>query len=202
MSAAGAAPSSNLTGVAVVLGILVLILARRTVRMVRGTAYSWTRLVFFAGLYVLLFTVFGALTIVAAIGSWGTYGGGLLVPYAGIVVVSATVAAPYVQRIVRFERRTDGRWYYRLPWVVPALTLGLFVTRFVAEIVVFGFAATTVSTHPTALAPGVLLVLVGIDLLFGISVGLLIGRAIGVRRAFRQLPSLSEAPSTPPLPSG
>lgn len=199
---ASAAPSPGLQTVAIFLAILILILVRRTYRIVRGTVYSLGRLVVFAGFYVLLFAAFGALTIYAAIGSWGDLGYGLLVVYAVVPIGSALAAAPYVERIVRFERRGDGNWYYRLPWMIPVLTLGLFVTRFLAEIAVFGLAATTSFVLPSRLPPGVLTVLVGIDLLFGVSVGLLLGRAIGVHRAFRALPSASTAEAPPPLPSG
>lgn len=170
--------------------------------MVHGTAYSWARLIVFAGFYVLLFGAFGAVTIYTAVGTWGTYGGALVAPYAGVVATAAILSAPYVRRIVRFERRADGRWYYRLPWIVPVLTLGLFVARFVAEFAVFGLAATTSFVLPTSVPSDVLLVLVGIDLTFGISVGLLIGRAIGVYRAFGDLPSPPDVTPSPPLPSG
>lgn len=202
MSPPAAAPTSGLTGVGFFLAILVLILVRRTYRMVLGTAYSLARLVVFAGFYVVLFSAFGALTIYTAIGTWGTLGAALVAPYAGIVVAAAILAAPYVRRIVRFERRADGRWYYRLPWAVPLLTLVLFVARFAAEIAVLGLAATTSLVLPTSLPAGVLLVLVGIDLTFGVSVGLLIGRAIGVHRAFGALPTAPEPMPSPPLPSG
>ena len=195
-------PSTGFEGIAIFLVILVLILVRRTLGLVRGTRYSLPRLITFAGLYALLFGALGALTIYAAVGTWGPIGGTLSVPYAAVVLGAALLAAPYVQRIVRFERREGGAWYYRLPGIVPVLTLGLFLLRFVAEIAVFGIQAVSSPVLPSTLPENVLGVLVGIDLLFGVSVGLLLARAIGVSRAFRALPPAPEATTAPPLPSG
>ncbi len=185
----------------VVLAIVFLFLARRTYRMVRGMRYSAARLFVYSGLYVLLFVLFAFITIYAATSAWGMYAESLVVPYGAVVAAAAVLSTPFVRRIVRFERREDGREYYRLPWVVPVLSLVLFVVRFTVELFIFGLASTTSFFLPTSLPTVLLLVLIVIDLLFGVSVGLLLGRAVGVRSAHEELASApAEPPRSPPLP--
>ncbi len=186
---------SDLTPVLIVLGILVVVLARRTYAMVTGTRYSIGRLFGFTAFYVFLFGVLAFSTLYGAVASWGLDAIWLVLPY--VVAGALVVAEPYVRRIVRFERRDHGSWYYRLPLLVPVLYLGLFVLRFGAEILLFGVSAATSFLLPTSLPTGLLVTLVAIDLLFGVSVGLLLGRAIGVYRAFGKLSAVPE--NTPPL---
>lgn len=198
-------PLSAVAPELIVLAVFVLILARRTVGQLRGARYSASRLFGFAGLYILLFVALAAATLYAAVTSWGEEAYLLLVPYGAVPVVGAYLAAPYVRRIVRFELRADGQWYYRLSWHVPVLYLSLFVGRIVAEIAVFGLSAVLITFPPPAPpSSAAVFILVGVDLLFGLSLGLLVGRGIGVFRAYRDLPSRSGAPPppSPPLPSG
>jgi hypothetical protein len=194
------AAASNLTPEAVVLIFIVLILARRTYAQIQGARYSVERLAVFAGFYVLLFAALAAGTLHAALAAWGTPAYLLIVPYAVVPAVSALVAAPYIERVVRFELRPDGIWYYRLSWHIPVLYLVLFVARIAAEVAVFGGSAVLV-TFPPPSPPSVaaLYLLVGVDLLFGVSLGLLIGRGLGVYRAHRALPP-TPGTAPPPLP--
>ena len=180
--------------------IVVFILVRRTLRMLSGTRYSADRLIAFAGIYVLLFAALAAATLYAASISWGPNALVLIAPYVALPVAAAWVVAPYVQRIVRFERRDNDEWYYRLTWHIPALYLSLFVARFFAEIVVYGPSAAFAFPPPAPPSGPALWVLIGVDLLFAISLGLLVGRGLGVFRAYRALPATPLPPS--PLPSG
>lgn len=195
-------PPSDLGTAAVFLGLIVLILVRRTYASIRGTRYSVGRLVGFTGFYVFLFATLAFTTLYGALGAWGARGWLLLAPYVGVVLGTTGVAARYVRRIVHFERRDGGPWYYRLPWLIPALYLALFVIRFGVELGISGLSAVTSFLLPTSISTGLLLLLVGLDLLFGVSVGLLIGRAVGVYVAFRDLPTSSEPPPAPPLARG
>ena len=190
----------------IVLVILVLILVRRTYRQIQGAPFSAGRLFGFAAVYVLLFGVLAAGTLFAAMDSWGSAAYGLLVPYGAIPIGAAVFAAPYVQRIVRFEHREDGQWYYRLSWHIPVLYLVLFLTRVAAEIVAFG-PSTLIVSFPPPVPPSLVMlyVLIAVDLLFGVSLGLLLGRGIGVYRAHREVLAGEETSRTsppPPLPSG
>ena len=106
-----------------VLGILVVFLARRTYAMVQGARYSAGRLFGFTGFYVFLFALLAIPTLYAAVGAWGLFGWLLLAPYVAVPAAAAVMAVPYVRRIVRFDLRGEGRWYYHLPLLIPVLYL-------------------------------------------------------------------------------
>ncbi len=185
----------------VFLVLIVALLARRTYRLVTGVRYASDRLAVFAGFYVFLFAALAFTTLYAAVGAWGTVGGLLVAPYVAVPAAAAVLAEPYVRRIVRFEPRGDGHLYYRLPWLIPVLYLVLFVLRFGLELAIFGFALVTSFFLPTSIPVGLLLVLVGVDLLFGFSTGLLIGRTVGVYRGhadFEKAAASAPLPSAPP----
>jgi hypothetical protein len=193
--------SSDLAPAVLVLVLFVLILARRTYAQITGARFSAGRLFGFTGFYVLLFVALAFPTLYAAVDAWGIDGALLLVPYVVVPLAAAWVATPYVRRIVRFEQRDGGAWYYRLPWIVPVLYLVLFIVRFGAEILIFGLAVVSSFFAPSSVPAGLIFLLVGIDLLFGASTGLLIGRSVGVYRAHVDL--LHRTAATPgPLSSG
>jgi hypothetical protein len=195
--------SADASTAVIVLLFIVLILARRTYLMVQGTRYSTGRLVAFGAFYVLLFVALAFTTLYAAVGTWGPDGVLLLAPYVAVPVLAAVLVVPYVRRIVRFERRDDGQWYYRLPGLIPVLYLTLFVFRILAEFAVFGIAGLAFSFPlPAPPSVGALEILIGVDLLFGFSLGLLVGRGIGVYRAHRDLPAEPASPAHAPLPEG
>ncbi len=189
--------SSDISTAVVVLVLIVAILARRTYLLMRGARYSPGRLFGFTGFYVLLFALLALPTLFAAVSSWGVYGWLLIAPYVAVPALAAVAAVPYVRRIVRFEERGSGQWYYSLPWLIPILYLTLFVLRFVLEIVLFGPAVVASFALPTSIPTSALLVLVGVDLLFGLSTGILMGRSVGVYRAFVSRSLESTAPRSP-----
>jgi hypothetical protein len=196
-------PPSSLTPAIIVLLLFVLIVVRRTYAQLRGARFSVGRLFAFAGLYVLLFAFLAFGTLYAAVGTWGSDAYLLLALYVAVPVAAAYVAAPYIRRVVHFERQADGGWTYRLSWHVPVLYLVLFLVRIAAEIAIFGLSGVLVSYPPPA-PPSVMAleILVGVDLLFGLSLGLLVGRGLGVYRGYRDLPgSASGPPASPPLAS-
>jgi hypothetical protein len=196
-----AASSPDLTTTLIIFLILVFFLARRTVALLQGTRYSVGRLTAFASFYVLLFGLLAFSTVFTVIGLWGSIGYALIPAYAAVVVAATLVARPFVQRRVVFESRSDGEWYYRLPVVVPALYLVLFVVRFGVEIVVLGPSFLASPFLPPSLPTGLVAVLVGVDLLFGMSTGILIGRSVGVYQAFQSRPAGSAGTGSGPLPS-
>jgi len=198
-------PPSSVTPELVVLVLIIAIIARRTVLQLQGARYSVGRLFGFAAFYVLLFVALAFATLYAALVAWGSTGYLLVVAYVAVPALGGYLAAPYVRRIVRFERRDNGEWYYRLSWHIPILYLALFTARIVAEIAVFGLAGVAFTIPPPAPpSTGALEILVGVDLLFGLSLGLLLGRGVGVYLAHRDLPPEAQAspsPPPPPLPS-
>lgn len=198
------APPSPVTTEIVIFAILVLFLVRRTLRMVSGAVYSVGRVFVFAALYILLFVALAFTTLFAAVVDLGPNAYSLLLPYAAVPVVAGLFAAPYIRRAVAFEHRVDGQLYYRLSWYLPALYLTLFVTRFVAEFLVLGPSALTFAfPPPTPSSLAGLYALIGVDLLFGVSLGLLVGRGVGVYLAHGDFTSQQTAPPpSPPLPSG
>jgi hypothetical protein len=198
-----ATPSSNVEPLLFLVVILVLLLVRRTYAQLQGARYSVGRLFAFAGIYVVIFGLFAYGTLYAAAAVWGPVAYGLIAAYVAVPGVAAVLSAPYVEKIVRFEFRAYGGWYYRLPWLVPVLYLILFVTRFGAELVIYGASGLATFPPPAPPTTAALEVLVGVDLLFGVSLGLLVGRGFGVYRAYQHLPlHPSEVPASPPLSSG
>jgi hypothetical protein len=181
MSDATSAPVT--TGV-FILALIVLLMVRRTYVLSQGTPYSPVRVFGYGAFSTILFVAFGASTIYVAVGTWGWIGLALIAPYAGVVVAAALIARPRVQALVKFERRADQQLYYRLPIIVPVLTLVLFIVRAAAEIYLFGLAALVTFTFPTSAPLGTLVVLIAVDLLYGVSIGLLYGRGLGVRAAY------------------
>ncbi len=193
----GAASLGSLAPTFVVLALIVLVMARRTYAVARGTRYSAGRLFGYAAFSAAVFGLFAASTLFVAVGAWGTTADLLLAPYAGVVAAAAVVAEPRVRRLVRFEPREGGSLYYRLPFVVPMISFGLFVARLAVELLLLGPAVFASATLPGSLPTASLAVLVAFDLAYGVSVGLLWGRATGVYRAYGARPP--PAAASPPL---
>ncbi len=184
----------------IVVAILVLVVARRTYANLHGAYYSADRLFAYAGFAAAFFVLFAASTLYPALGTWGPTAWALLAPYAAVPAVVAWQTAPHVQRVVRFERRGDGRTYYQLPWLVPVLYLVLFAARLAIEVVLFGASGAFAVTFPTSLPASTLAVLVAFDLLYAASVGLLLGRSFGIRAAYRAAPVAEPPASAPTAP--
>jgi hypothetical protein len=164
--------------------------------MIQGARYSVGRLVVFAALYVFFFVLLAVSTLSTVVALWGVAGYALAAVYAAVVIASAHVARPFVHRRVRFEERSDGSWYYRLPVVVPALYLVLFVVRFAVEIVALGPSFLSSPFNPPSVSTSLVAVLIGIDLMFGVSSGILVGRSQGVYRAYQTRPTSSPGMSS------
>ncbi len=178
--------SNTLTTGIIVLAVIVIIMVRRTIALHSGTPYSGARVFGYGAFQTFLFLFFGASTIYVAYGTWGPIGLSLIAPYALVVIGAALVAEPRVRRRVQFETREGGQVYYRLPIVIPLITLVLFAVRLSVEIALFGLAAVFTFTFPTTLPLGALALLIVVDLLYGASVGILYGRGFAIRAAYRQ----------------
>jgi hypothetical protein len=178
------------------LALIVLIMVRRTYLLSQGTPYSVARLFGYGAFSMALFGFLAASTIYVAWTVWGSIALALLAPYSAIVIATAWYVRPHVEKRVTFETRQNGVLYYRLPIVIPVLSLVFFVARLSVEIWILGLASITNFTVPTGVSTLDLVVLAVFDLLFGASIGLLIGRGLGVRRAYESRPKPTETPLT------
>lgn len=162
-------------------GILVVLVAVRLYRMARGVPYSPVRI---AGFLVVMLPLFGiavasSLTILPP---WS------LVVDAGVLVGTAILALPFVERAVRFEQAPGGGWIVRLGFAVPALYLGLFAVRLALDFVVLGFNPFGPLPVGMTLSTTSLVVFILVDGLFAFSTGLLVARSVGTYRAFQRGP--------------
>ena len=194
----GSLSSSDVSAIAVV-AIVIVAMARRTYRLSHGAPYSPTRVFAYGGFSFVLFGLLAASTIYVAVGSWGTGAYGLAAAYAAVVGATAWLAIPHLRSRVTFDRRDGGTLYYRLPLLVPVLSLGLFALRILVEVALFGLAALSTFAFPATLPTGALLVLIGSDLTYGVSVGLLLGRGFGIRSAAERF--LASEKRDQPLPA-
>lgn len=176
--------SSADEGAVVFILVIVFIMARRTYALSQGTVYSTGRVFGYGAFSTFLFAVLAASTIYVAATVWGSVALALIVPYIGVIFAAAAVVEPHVRRRVTFERRDDGRLYYRLPVLIPVLSLVLFVVRVGVDIGLFGLATLTTFTVPASVSSLDLAILIGADLVYGTSIGLLYGRGLGVRSAY------------------
>lgn len=182
--------------------LVLFILGRRAYAMVRGAVYSPGRIVGFVGFAAAVYVLFGASTLYDAVSTWGVLALSLVAAYPLVVAGAAIVTAPHVRKVVRFERRPDGLTYYRIPWLIPVLYLVLFAARFGLEVFFVGTAGFFAPGPATSLAPGAIEALLVFDLLYGASLGLLIGRSVGIVRAHRALPPPAATEAPLPSPGG
>jgi hypothetical protein len=177
------------------LAIIVLIMVRRTYMLAQGSAkYGPTRIFAYGIFSMALFVYFAASTIYLANSVWGLVSLGLVVPYLAIVIAAAWMVHPVVQRRVTFDTKADGSVYYRLPVIIPVLSLVFFVVRLSVEVAMFGLASVTSFALPSSVSNLALAILIVFDVLFGASIGLLIGRGLGVRSAYEAQSKKGSAP--------
>jgi hypothetical protein len=187
-SLAGEAP------ILVVTGLIFLVIARRAIQMARGVPYSTPRLVAQACLFLFLFG-FTILFDLEFLPAW------MLAIDTALLAPSAGIATRHVRRVIQFDQRADGQWMYRLGILLPAIYLGLYAVRLAVEIVVVPAVLTGSGTIPL-LDPLQQYALAGVDGLFAVSAGLLVGRSFGVYEAYsermRNLPPIPSGPPPPP----
>ncbi|MGI0140982.1 MAG: hypothetical protein ACREBT_07580 [Thermoplasmata archaeon] len=93
-------------------------------------------------------------------------------------------------RRVRIIERAPGEWVYLLGPLVPILYLALFLTRLSLDFIVLNVSPFTFTLTSSGLTPSAAATL---DLLFAVSTGLVVGRTIGVYRAYRAARAQAEA---------
>jgi hypothetical protein len=164
----------------ILLAIIVLVIVRRTYRMIQGARASPGYLFGFLGLYLVLL----AFTLVSTIVLLPTYSAILDIV---LVVIAGLAGYRWVLRHAKLEKRANGEWYYRLGPIIPIVYLVLFITRLTIDLVVLGldpfdfYGSGTVSLTQTQIDITIL-----VDALFALSTGLLAARSFGVYSAYRQ----------------
>ena len=197
--AASGMSGSNDAPVLLFLLLIFYIVLRRAIAMARGTRVSVPRLALMAVVYVLLFALgVGEDLYYGLLPAW------TLGPDLAVLVVGGALALVHVERTVHFFKGPGGTWMYRLGVALPAIYLALYVVRIVLELVVLGENPLAPTAPTSAFSLDQQLILGGVNLLFSLSLGFLLGRGAGVIRAFRRLPPETGPPApvaaAPPLP--
>jgi hypothetical protein len=183
---------SSIDEESLILALLIgLLLVRRAYAQYRGTPLSTGRLLGYAVMYPVLFALI--------IGSESFP----IVPYWSIVAdvaaaaVGAALALDYVGRRVTIYQE-GGRWRFRLGLLVPVVYVVMFVGRLLLELAI---GINPYAPTSTALPAGTLAILEVVDVLYGFSTGLAIGRNLGVYRAWQRAASGESAPPLRSEPS-
>jgi hypothetical protein len=175
----------SVVGLAVLLGLLGV----RSYRLTRGAAYGPGKVFAFGVLALLLLIGYAGTTVGLAGEVWGGVAWVLVVPYGAVAVATAAVVVPYAHSRVRFEIEPGGKVLYRIPAFLSVTYIALFLVRLGLEVVLVGLPSLDALAMIGRLTPGSLGLLVGLDLVYCGSVGLLWGRALGVLRAYREFAS-------------
>ncbi len=194
----GMAPGTSDTSIYILLAIIVLVFVRRIYYMVQGTRVQPARLVGYAVVYVALFLF----TVGLSDTGEPVY---VYAIEAVVAVVAALLSDWYVARHVVLERRPpDNAWYFKLhPWI-PILYVVLFIARVAISLEVLGANAFDFAPPSVPLSSFDLLLLEVVDILFAGSTGFLVGRSVGVYRAYRResAKALASPPPSAPPPAG
>jgi hypothetical protein len=184
--------SAELTAILVQVAIALLVV-RRSYAMTQGVPYSSARLLILPVLLLVLWSVTELESILLT--PWA-------VPYllaldAGLVVATAYAFTGIAERATEVSAAPAGGWSYRIGFALAALFVGAFVVRLAVVVTLFPSALEFGS--PVAGFPPVQqqLALGGIDALFSVSVGLLVGRSVGIARKVRAVQASSAGATAP-----
>jgi hypothetical protein len=169
--------SAELTAIAVQV-LIVLLVIRRSYRMTQGVRYSVARLVL---LPILVLFLWGLIELESLLLTpWAVpY---LIVADLAIVVATTFGFAGVAERMTHVERRDSGEWWYQIGFSLAALFAVLFVVRLAVALVLFPSSLEYGST-PGGFPPlEQQWVIAVIDAMFSASVGLLLGRSLGIHR--------------------
>jgi hypothetical protein len=181
-----------------VFGLLVL---RRAYLLTRGVPLRPSVLAVFPALYLLIYLGELAVIYLSAIGTarWLSAEVGLAAD--GVLLAGGTwLAHSHSRRRVElYQPAEDPRWYYRLPPLLPVAYVTLFFVRTAVAAVVVGETPFVIPS-PSQLASISDLAwytLLGVDALWGLTTGFLVGRSVAVFRAWQTRSAVSTAPSSP-----
>jgi hypothetical protein len=186
MTALAVSPADQET---LLLGALIgLVILRRAFAQYRGTPVSAARLLGFTLIYPLLFALVAGVESLPVLPLWS-----LAVDVAA-AVAGTFAALRYVESRVTVYQE-GGAWMYRLGPVVPIVYVVLFLARLGLEL---GIGIDPFAPSTAAISTGAATVLEVVDVLFGFSTGLAMGRNLGVYEVWRRR---SASPAPAPLRS-
>lgn len=158
--------------------VIVLLVLRRSYAMTQGVPYSAPRLVLLPGLVLVLWGVSELESTLLT--PWA-------VPYLialnlAILIATSWSFTSLAGRMTKVDRSTSGGVSYRIGFSLAALFVSVFVIRLTLAIALFP-SSLEFGSPPGGFPPVQQQVVVAvIDALFSVSVGLLLARAIGIRR--------------------
>jgi hypothetical protein len=162
----------------IVLGVIVLIVLRRMLRVFRGSRVSTGRTIGYSA-YYFAFAVLLIGVSYAAGGTSSTY----LVLYAIVGALGVYGSYLFSDRRIGFWRADDGGIYYRGAVIIYLIYLVAFIARITIDLVFIGPSAFSFTSAPnlsaTAIDAGIVT-----DLLLCLGAGLLIGRNIRVLKRY------------------
>ena len=190
------APSSNELQILVLVGVIIVILLVRTIRLAKGVRFSLQRFMIRLGFYGFLFADVLAGEIYFDGLPWYSWVGDLV-----LAGVCALLFVPYAERTTTFFQDPKGGLRYRFPVYASMAYLLLYGVRLGLELLFVPGALEFSSTAPP-LSPLGSATLEAVDGLFAVSAGLVFGRSVGVLRAWRRwTPANDKGGPLPSLPS-
>ncbi len=172
--------SAELTAILIQV-VIALLVIRRSYAMTQGVPYSAARLVV---LPVLVLVLWGGSELESV----------LLTPWAlpylvaldlAILVVTTFAFTGIAERMTQVNQGPPGNWSYQIGFSLAALFVGAFVIRLSVAVALFP-TSLEFGSPPGGFPPIQQQAVLGIiDALFSISVGLLVGRSLGISRKVR-----------------
>lgn len=172
--------SAELTAILIQV-VIALLVIRRSYTMTQGVPYSAPRLVVLPALILILWGVSELESV-------------LLTPWAlpylialdfAILVVTTFAFTGIAERMTRVNPGPPGSWSYQIGFSLAALFVGAFVIRLSVAVALFP-SSLEFGSPPGGFPPIPQQAVLGIiDALFSVSVGLLVGRSLGISRKVR-----------------
>ncbi|HLM92093.1 MAG TPA: hypothetical protein VK424_08660 [Thermoplasmata archaeon] len=172
--------SAELTAILIQV-VIALLVIRRSYAMTQGVPYSAPRLVVLPALILVLWGVSELESV-------------LLTPWAlpylialdfAILVVTTFAFTGIAERMTRVDSGPAGSWSYQIGFSLAALFVGAFVIRLSVAVALFP-SSLEFGSPPGGFPPIQQQAVLGIiDALFSVSVGLLVGRSLGISRKVR-----------------
>jgi hypothetical protein len=163
--------------------VIVAVVVRRSYQMSQGVPYSVLRLVAVPVLLLILWAATEAASTLLT--PWALpY---LITADTAILAVTSVAFTGVAQRVTHVRADVQGNWNYRIPFSITGLFLAAYIVRLVLTVVLYpqslNFGALP-SGYPPETQQVVLAV---VDAIFSISVGLLVGRSVGIYRKLRSV---------------
>jgi hypothetical protein len=163
--------------------VIVAVVVRRSYLMSQGVPYSVFRLVAVPVLLLILWAATEAASTLLT--RWALpY---LIAADTAILVVTAVAFAGVAQQVTHVSADVQGNWNYRVPFAITGLFLAAYVARLVLTVALFP-QSLVFGALPSGYPPeSQQVVLAVVDGIFSISVGLLVGRSVGIYRKLRSV---------------